>query len=81
MIIVQKLKDEAREQQIRRQIWRAFFLLIKPIDTESLLVQLKASGLVIERGLVHSTMTLLLEYGFAERSRNEETGITYYRCR
>ncbi|MBB3054975.1 hypothetical protein FHS11_001392 [Mucilaginibacter gotjawali] len=36
---------------------------------------------MIERGMVHSTLTLLIEYGFAERNRNEEIGITYYRCR
>lgn len=81
MTIAQKLKDEARELRIRRQIWRAFFLLTEPIDPESLLVLLKATGLMIERVQVYSTMTLLIDYGFADRNRNEELGITYYQCR
>jgi hypothetical protein len=77
----QTSKDQARELKARRYIWRAFFVLEDPIDPESFIVQLRKTDLAIERRQVYDTFTLLIEYGFADRSRNESIGMTFYKCR
>ena len=81
MTYEQNNKGQARELQVSRQIWLAFFVLTEPVDPDSFLAQLKNNGLIIERGQVYHTLTLLTDYGFADRSRNEDTEMTFYRCR
>jgi len=81
MIYKQTNKDQARELLVKRRIWRAFFVLKEPIDPESFILQLRKSDWTIERSQVFDTFTLLIEYGFADRSRNENMGTILYRCR
>jgi len=81
MTNTQTIKDQARELQVRRRIWRAFFVLTEPVDPELFILQLKKTDLTIERSQVYDTFTLLIEYGFADRSRNESLGMTFYKCR
>ncbi|TFF37951.1 hypothetical protein [Mucilaginibacter psychrotolerans] len=77
----QTSREQARELQARRHIWRAFFVLEDPIDPDSFISQLRKSDLTIERSQVYDTFALLIEYGFADRSRNESTDMTFYKCR
>lgn len=63
----------------RRQIYQAFFMLKEPVDAEAFWLQLKERGMNVSLGLVHNTLILLTDYGFAERSRDEHTRISYFR--
>lgn len=54
-------------------------MLPAPVDAEAFWLQLKNDGMDISLGLVHNTLILLTDYGFAERSRDEQTRISYFR--
>lgn len=81
MNYVQAARERQRDINNKRQIWRAFFMLTEAVDPESFLIQLKNKGLVIERGQVYNTLTLLTDYGFADRTRHDGLGLTLYKCR
>lgn len=70
-----------KEMAERRQIWQAFFQLSESVDPESFLTQLKDSGMKVDRGQVYQTLSLLAEYGFADKNRHEDLGLIFYRSR
>lgn len=74
-----KVNQPETETGKRRKICQTFFMLPAPVDAEAFWLQLKNDGMDISLGLVHNTLILLTDYGFAERSRDEQTRISYFR--
>jgi Fe2+ or Zn2+ uptake regulation protein len=57
----------------RRAVCMAFLPLDQAIDAESLWLQMKAAGMAVSRAQVYQTLRLLVNCGFAERGKPEES--------
>ncbi|WP_214071203.1 hypothetical protein [Mucilaginibacter sp. dw_454] len=65
--------------QKRRLLCQAFFLLDDPTDAESFWIHLKTAGIAVSRAQVYKTLSLLADYGFAERRRDDQKRVNYFK--